>query len=261
MPNFQHLVVLMLKNRSFDNMLGFAYDRNLTPAQRLPDDQRIFFGLDFDPTGIRPTETGAYWNPSDIGFFSSRPAEPIKVVVSPSTDFRMPHPDPGERFNRIMSQIFGPDRQPITGNGDMSGFLLDFAQSAGSGDAARIMHYYTPAQVPIITSLARNFAVCDRWFASSPTQTLPNRAFVHAGTSNGKVNNSPYNPFDFNVKTIFNVLEGCRKPWAVYKDTHLHGLDKFAGTRVQLPRLCRTFPGNISGISKSSMRMSRRGLC
>jgi phospholipase C len=119
----------------------------------------------------------------------------------------------------------------------MLGFLLDFAESAGSTGAPGIMHYYTPLQAPVITSLARNFAVCDRWFASSPTQTLPNRSFAHTGTSNGKVNNCPYDPFDFNVRTIFNVLEDSGTPWAVYKDTQLHSLDKFCGTRVQFPQL------------------------
>src|SRR5215469_394354 len=119
----------------------------------------------------------------------------------------------------------------------MSGFLLDFAHTAGSAGAAGIMHYYTAEMVPMITALAREFAVCDRWFASSPTQTLPNRSFVHAGTSNGKVNNSPYDPFDFDVRTIFNVLEESRIKWAVYKDTQLHGFEQFCGTRVQFPKL------------------------
>jgi phospholipase C len=158
------------------------------------------------------------------------------VSISPATDFRMPHPDPGEHFDRITRQIFGT-KLPASGNADMSGFVLDFAQSAGSAGAAGIMHYYTAEQVPVITALARGFAVCDRWFASSPTQTLPNRSFAHAGTSNGKVNNSPYDPFDFKVDTIFNVLENNNIPWAVYKDTHLHGLDRFPGTRVQFPKL------------------------
>lgn len=228
MPNFKHLVVLMLENRSFDNMLGVAYDQGMQPKQKIPNDARIYFGLEFDLTGTGPSAPGAYSNPS---------ATVGKVAISPATDFTMPHPDPGEHFDRITAQIFGHARPPIPEHCDMSGFLMDFAESAGSAGAAGIMHYYTPVQVPVITSLARNFAVCDRWFAASPTQTLPNRAFAHAGTSNGKVNNSPYDPFDFNVRTIFNVLEDLRKSWAVYKDTHLHGLEKFCGTRVQFPKL------------------------
>jgi phospholipase C len=87
--------------------------------------------------------------------------------------------------------------------------------------------------------LARSYAISDRWYASSPTQTWPNRAFVHLGTSCGKVNSAPNNPFDYGVPTIFNVLEefkftprGELVTWGVYNDTILPSL-----TRLQLPRL------------------------
>jgi phospholipase C len=224
---FEHLVVLMLENRSFDNMLGAAYKRTDVPPVTTLNPDQLYYGLDFDLTGRPKTANSTdYSNPGPTG----------SVPIKPATDFRMPHPDPGEHFDRITKQIFG-NRPVAPGNNDMSGFLLDFAQSAGTAGAAVIMHYYPPEQVPVITALAREFAVCDRWFASSPTQTLPNRSFVHAGTSNGKVNNSPYNPIDFNVRTIFNVLETKNISWAVYKDTRLHGLDRFCGTRVQFPQL------------------------
>jgi phospholipase C len=39
----------------------------------------------------------------------------------------------------------------------------------------------TPDQVPVLSTLAKQFALCDRWFASAPCQTWPNRWFVHAG--------------------------------------------------------------------------------
>ena len=145
MPNFNHLVVLMLENRSLDNMLGVAYDQNTKPNQKIPNDERIYFGLDFDPTGANPSVAGAYSNPSPTGG---------KVAVSPATDFTMPHPDPGEHFDRINAQIFGQGRLPIPANCDMSGFLMDFAQSAGSAGAAGIMHFYKPAQVPVISKAA-----------------------------------------------------------------------------------------------------------
>lgn len=242
----RHLVVLMLENRSFDNMLGFAYDRNLTPKVRIPDDGRIFFGLDFATDGTTPG--GDYWNPSNASFFDTPPAAPDKVPITAAAalDFRSPKPDPGEHFDRITAQIFGPgaDRAKPANN-QMMGFLLDYADSAGSAGAAGIMRFYTPSHVPVITSLARNFAVCDRWFAASPTQTLPNRSFVHTGTSCGKVNNSPYDPLDFDVPTIFNVLNGLTSTpwdtnpptWKVYKDSHLRLLDRFPGTSVQFPHL------------------------
>jgi hypothetical protein len=160
--NIRHLVVLMLENRSFDNMLGFAYDQQNKPAKRIPDDDRIFFGLDFDETGQKPG--GDYWNPSNADFFDTSAANPVKVQITaaPHGDFRSPKPDPGEHFDRITAQIFGPGTsRAIEANNQMKGFLLDYAESAGSGGASGIMRYYTPSHVPVITALARNFAVCD----------------------------------------------------------------------------------------------------
>jgi phospholipase C len=69
------------------------------------------------------------------------------------------------------------------------------------------MESFSPDQVPVISKLAKSYAVCDRWYCSVPTDTWPNRSFVHAGTSNGNVvNGNPPNPLDWNVDTIFNVL-------------------------------------------------------
>ncbi len=47
------------------------------------------------------------------------------------------------------------------------------------------MKCYTPAQLPVLNALAREFAVCDNWYASMPGPTWPNRMFVHAGSSGG----------------------------------------------------------------------------
>lgn len=67
------------------------------------------------------------------------------------------------------------------------------------------MTCYTPEQTPVLSALAKNFAVCDQYHASVPSQTLPNRSFVHAGTSGGNVNNEP-TPF-CDAKTIFNQMQ------------------------------------------------------
>ena len=81
------------------------------------------------------------------------------------------------------------------------------------------MQSFGPKEAGVINQLARSFAVCDRWFASVPTQTWPNRAFVHAGSSDGHINNDDYELYD--IPTIFNVLEGQGKSWGVFHDTTL----------------------------------------
>jgi phospholipase C len=77
------------------------------------------------------------------------------------------------------------------------------------------MHYFPPAQVPVLSELARSFAVCDQWHASAPCQTWPNRFFLHTGTANGYPNNSPTH-FPYQMPTIFNALSDAGVEWKIY---------------------------------------------
>ena len=45
----------------------------------------------------------------------------------------------------------------------------------GATDPDRIMRCFTPEQLPVLTTLAREFAICDQWFSSLPGPTWPNR--------------------------------------------------------------------------------------
>ena len=51
----------------------------------------------------------------------------------------------------------------------------------------KIMYYFKPEKLPVLTTLAHEFAVFNRWFSSIPGPTLCNRAFAHYGTSFGHV--------------------------------------------------------------------------
>jgi phospholipase C len=84
-------------------------------------------------------------------------------------------------------QIFGGDtsagRQP-----NMQGFVKSyFNQQQDVGHSQKIMYYFTQNQLPVLTTLATEFAVFNRWFASIPGPTICNRAFAHYGTSFGQV--------------------------------------------------------------------------
>ena len=48
---------------------------------------------------------------------------------------------------------------------------------------------FDPSSAPILNTLASDFAVFDRWFASIPSSTDPNRAFALSGTSQGVLGN------------------------------------------------------------------------
>ena len=75
------------------------------------------------------------------------------------------------------------------------------------------MGCFTPEALPVLSALATGYAVCDQWFASVPTETLPNRAFVCAGTSQGHMDDKTHT---FTSPTIFGLLEAASLGWAVY---------------------------------------------
>jgi phospholipase C len=81
-----------------------------------------------------------------------------------------------------------------------------------------ILNCFTPASVPVLSSLAINYGLCDHWFASVPSQTLCNRSFLAAGTSSGYVNNEGGDGLLFvnDKPTIFNLLSESGKNWKVY---------------------------------------------
>jgi phospholipase C len=47
------------------------------------------------------------------------------------------------------------------------------------------MGCHTPHTLPVLSALAKGYAVCDHWYGSAPTMT--NRAFACAGTSQGQM--------------------------------------------------------------------------
>jgi phospholipase C len=190
-----HIVVLMLENRSFDCLLGKLYP---------PSPQ--FDGL-----------TGAEFNVDAAG-------NQIKVWNQPGTDpvsMVIPDPDPGELWTDINTQLFGKPDAPAPGQvPTMEGFVRNYLTQTDSPVASyvakNIMHYFQPDQVPVISSLARQFAVSDRWFASAPCQTWPNRFFAHTATANGYENNDPTH-FPYTMPTIFNRLEQAGiGDWKIY---------------------------------------------
>src|SRR5271166_5537314 len=174
----QNIVVLMLENRSFDHMLGMLYlaEGNVSPAGQ------PYEGL-----------TGKETNPDQKG-------KPIAVYAIQATtknsDF-MPGADPGEGYQSTNLQLFGTNTAPTPPIATNQGFVTNFAYTLGweatkSGwtplpgtVASDIMGIYTPTMLPVLSGLARGFVVCDHWYCSAPTETLPNRAFACAATSQG----------------------------------------------------------------------------
>lgn len=226
LPNIQHVVVLMLENRSFDNLLGWLYAPSNVPAANIPPrTPPTFDGL----------VEGTYSNTST----SVSSGDPV-FATSGAWSWAAPDPDPGEQFDHVTRQLFDGGLS-ATNAGFLDDYVAQVRAAGGDADsAARIMQSYSPAQVPVISALATSFAVSDAWFASVPSQTWPNRGFASAGSSDGHVNNSTPVVGSYYVPTIFDVLEGANISWMVCNDsplpslfsimfpeTHLENLDHF----------------------------------
>ncbi len=82
-----------------------------------------------------------------------------------------------------------------------------------------IMEGFGPNSLPVINTLAREFAVFDAWHCAIPSQTFGNRSFFHASSSSGWVVNEPYEKWLKNdADTIFNRLTEQGLSWKVYYD-------------------------------------------
>ncbi len=158
LDNLKHLVVLMMENRSFDHMLGGL-------KKKYPK----INGLNGDE-----------WNPDSAG---------NKVTVAANAQYRgqLAH-DPDHHFPGVDLQIYGG---APPGNGrvaNMQGFVKSYeTEDTGVQGSHAIMSYFAPDQLPVLTTLATEYAVFNGWFSSIPGPTICNRAFAHYGTSFGNV--------------------------------------------------------------------------
>ena len=219
LAGIEHIVVLMMENRSFDNVLGWLYDAaNAPPFDQVPAGQ-VFDGLS-GKTLSNPVPGGGVAMPA------------LETVLS------YPNPDPGELFADVYASLFNTTDPPIPNRTDppgMQGFVTNYAAIVADYNAKHssnpiptdpriIMNGYAPATLPVVGALANGYAVCDHWFSSIPSQTFCNRSFVHAGTSSGYVNNSwktGPEPWDVGIfsnatSTIYNLLEAAHVSWKIY---------------------------------------------
>lgn len=80
-------------------------------------------------------------------------------------------------------------------------------------ESRKAMHCMAPEKIPVIGTLAREFALCTRWFSSVPGATWPNRQFLVSGTSAGTVD------IEIGVyrdETVFDRLGD--DSWRIYHD-------------------------------------------
>jgi phospholipase C len=198
----EHIVVLMLENRSFDNVFGWLYDpANPVPFNREPPAN--FEGL--------------------YGKQLSNPGSKGNVPAGKSQMPTDPYPDPGEPYEDVYEQLYNVPAvsldktpPPPAKSPTMQGFVNNYARE-NSQNPEIIMNCFTPRTLPVLSTLALNYCVCDHWFCSIPSQTLCNRSFVQAGTSSGYVDNEGGGRIFVNkTQTIYNLLSAAGRKWKVY---------------------------------------------
>jgi phospholipase C len=236
MDKIEHVVLLMLENRSFDSLLGWLYEKR-SPARNVPSlrpGERAYDGLQ----GLRLQD---YENVDATGTIRVSP-------IRGARGLNVPNIAPGESFAEVTTQLFGTEKPAASDKPTMKGYVRDYADllrrhGLSEADVKRyadqVMQSHTPDQLPVINGLAEHYAVCDRWFSSVPSQTNPNRAFAFCGTSMGLVDNGflEENPLAkgieslvgyklgddrFHAPTIFNALHaGGNTTWKIFRESGL----------------------------------------
>lgn len=220
----KHVVVVMLENRSFDNVLAWLYSKEETPHFIPSYTDPHYLGLTKETLSLY---TNTLKDSSGNIVFTCPPIKGVPSVEK-SPYLNSPSTNPNEPFTFVTNQIFGFDGKK---EATMSGFLQDYASLWPSDtwlhekvDICSVMETYTERELPILSGLAKHYAVSDLWFSSVPTQTNPNRAFLLCGTSEGQIiNNLPFEPgtIPFQSDTIWNRLydESPETSWMIFWQT------------------------------------------
>jgi phospholipase C len=189
----RHVVVLMMENHSFDQILGWT--KTLYPSLEGVDISSPRLNADFPNTSAQ-------------------------IPQSPTTETALnldPHHDTLDVLNQVENSC--------------GGFVANFARAYPSSTAhqrSQVMAYYARGFLPAIHTLAENFLVCDHWFSSLPGPTWPNRFFAHTGTSKGhvKMPSGVYiqNEYCYDQNTIFDELSKKEISWGIYHHGMCHTL-------------------------------------
>ncbi|WP_226646828.1 alkaline phosphatase family protein [Microbulbifer variabilis] len=184
-----------------------------------------------------------------------------------------PNPDPGETFPRVNTQLYGTTvpksnhkaidsdiKAPYNllktqpSQAPMNGFVEDYIsvcrqvlnREPDYDDYKIIMQCFPPETVPVISTLAKSFAVCDHWFCDVPSGTWSNRSFFHAAGSGGLVLNTPTSKWlKVKQETVFNRMIKHGISWNIYHDKR----DPFPLTElIHYPEIKGVFGQNVKNM-------------
>ena len=185
--NIDHIVIVMMENRSFDHMLGYL----ALPQWRL--------GSPGDPgsmvEGVDP-ERAVFWQGE------AYQPRPLTSSLWKGKDFGNPPHDGAS----VARQVADPAQ-----------YLATYHEWHGGADPRVILDYLTRDHVPVYDFFARNYCVCDHWFCSVPGATWPNRMFAVAGTAGDETDNVQTLIEGLRgKKTVFRHLDRLKVDWRWY---------------------------------------------
>lgn len=148
----KNVVVLIMENRSVDNLLG----------------GQTIKGLE------NPIQNGPFCNPYNL----TNPAEGI--VCSAAKDYDSISDDPDHSVYGVNIEYYGtftPDNNAIASGKlkpNQNGFVHEQIRVYGSSVAnkselaTQVLNYYTEEQVPVLTALVQNFVTFNHWHSDVP---------------------------------------------------------------------------------------------
>jgi phospholipase C len=100
----------------------------------------------------------------------------------------------------------------------MQGFVKDyFSQTKDVNRSHNILYYFdSEKDLPVLSTLATEFAVFNGWFSSIPGPTICNRAFAHYGTSFGQVGMDIFYILDTAVLSIYERMIQAGRTAKIY---------------------------------------------
>ena len=195
LPSFQHIVVLMFENRSFDHIFGGFTQLNGVRVDGLyqPD------GLTLKPEVYNLPDPTQPPGPSNAQIY------PQPIGLGPSGVSQLAHDFNHDFGDGMVPDFFGPyvglpggttgytdatgpiGAPSITYPPSNSGFYSTIAWNADptgqTPNGADALNFFQPGSLQVLHPLAQNFVLCDRWFCDMPGHTEPNRAFFHCATT------------------------------------------------------------------------------
>ncbi|MFL6209643.1 MAG: alkaline phosphatase family protein [Pyrinomonadaceae bacterium] len=172
----EHIVVLMLENRSFDHMLGYLTLENGRT----------------DVDGLTAGMANSLGNQSF----------PVHQLTKPA-------------FNQGQDPCHSGacvDEQLSNNNG---GFVSNYHNAHPNDPAVDLaMGYYSGSMLKVYDHLARHFLICDRWFCPVPGSTWPNRLYAVAGRAADSRDNRQ--PPLYNLTSFVRHLDARNVKWRWY---------------------------------------------